>query len=159
MHGDEISFVFGEPLYPELNFTYEEKVLARKMLKYWSNFAKYSNPNGPPDEKSDEQQQQQQSKTITNSGSKSISVSSVNQRKFDKTDSTTITQTQLQMAEHWPKYTINMHPHNYNDEQRAYLTLNSDKVEVGYNLRSEYCAFWGTFLPTIMLSESKYLIL
>lgn len=26
MHGDEISFVFGEPLYPELNYTYPEMV-------------------------------------------------------------------------------------------------------------------------------------
>lgn len=46
MHGDEISFVFGEAIDPLNNYTYNEKVLARKMLKYWSNFVRFQNPNG-----------------------------------------------------------------------------------------------------------------
>uniref|UniRef100_G3VIX0 Carboxylic ester hydrolase n=1 Tax=Sarcophilus harrisii TaxID=9305 RepID=G3VIX0_SARHA len=40
-HGDEFFFVFGIPLGKE-----EEKQLSRKMMKYWSNFARNGNPNG-----------------------------------------------------------------------------------------------------------------
>lgn len=141
MHGDEISFVFGEPLYPELNYTYEEKILARKILKYWSNFAKYSNPNGPESDLSGTPVSLYPKNRFKDSPSHSHRAS------------TSQTQTQLQRAEYWPKYRIDMNP--YSDEQRAYLELNSNRVKVGYNLRAEYCAFWGTFLPTLMLSESK----
>jgi acetylcholinesterase len=49
-HADEISFVFGEPLNLSLPFKYEERVFSRKLLKYWSNFAKYADPNGPMDD-------------------------------------------------------------------------------------------------------------
>ena len=40
MHGDEIMFVFGDPLKPELNYTKAEKELSFKMMAYWSKFAK-----------------------------------------------------------------------------------------------------------------------
>lgn len=41
MHGDEISYVFGEALNPALDYTDEEKVFSRRMMRYWTNFAKY----------------------------------------------------------------------------------------------------------------------
>lgn len=41
MHGDEISYVFGEPLNPNLEYTEEEKNLSRRIMRYWSNFARY----------------------------------------------------------------------------------------------------------------------
>ncbi|XP_074149549.1 liver carboxylesterase 1-like [Sminthopsis crassicaudata] len=44
-HGDDIFFVFGIPLGKE-SFPEEEKELSRKMMKYWSNFARNGNPNG-----------------------------------------------------------------------------------------------------------------
>lgn len=40
LHGDEIFFVFGKPLDPALGFTDEEKQLSRKIMRYWTNFAK-----------------------------------------------------------------------------------------------------------------------
>lgn len=40
MHGDEISYVFGEPLNPESQFLEEEKLMSRKIMKYWANFAR-----------------------------------------------------------------------------------------------------------------------
>lgn len=40
MHGDEINYVFGEPLNPGLNYTDEEKGFSKKIMKYWTNFAK-----------------------------------------------------------------------------------------------------------------------
>ena len=40
MHGDEISYVFGEPLNPLFQFTPEEKRLSEKMMSFWANFAK-----------------------------------------------------------------------------------------------------------------------
>ncbi|CAF0804686.1 unnamed protein product [Rotaria sordida] len=48
MHGDEIMFVFGEPLNATDSkfYKHEEIQLARKIMTYWSNFAKYGNPNG-----------------------------------------------------------------------------------------------------------------
>ena len=42
LHGDEILFAFGEPLKPGLNFTQKEKDLSKKVMQYWSNFAKYA---------------------------------------------------------------------------------------------------------------------
>nr|XP_012611375.1 carboxylesterase 5A isoform X1 [Microcebus murinus]XP_012611376.1 carboxylesterase 5A isoform X1 [Microcebus murinus]XP_012611378.1 carboxylesterase 5A isoform X1 [Microcebus murinus]XP_012611380.1 carboxylesterase 5A isoform X1 [Microcebus murinus]XP_012611391.1 carboxylesterase 5A isoform X1 [Microcebus murinus]XP_020138444.1 carboxylesterase 5A isoform X1 [Microcebus murinus]XP_020138445.1 carboxylesterase 5A isoform X1 [Microcebus murinus]XP_020138446.1 carboxylesterase 5A isoform X1 len=50
-HGDEIRFVFGGPFLKGdiVMFegpTEEEKVLSRKMMKYWANFARTGNPNG-----------------------------------------------------------------------------------------------------------------
>lgn len=164
MHGDEISFVFGEPLYPELNFTHEEKVLTRKILKYWSNFAKYSDPNGPTADSStnDLDNDNHMQKIIksnypddnyNNNNIGNANYRQINRHRIDR-NHTVLTQTFMQKIEYWPKYVLNMNPHN--DYQRAYLNLNSEKVYVGYNLRAEYCAFWGTFLPTLMLSECKY---
>lgn len=40
MHGDEINYVFGEPLNPSKNYAPEEIELSRKMMRYWANFAK-----------------------------------------------------------------------------------------------------------------------
>ena len=40
LHGDEILFVFGEPMKIGLNYTNDERELARRMMQYWANFAK-----------------------------------------------------------------------------------------------------------------------
>ncbi|XP_030060311.1 fatty acyl-CoA hydrolase precursor, medium chain isoform X1 [Microcaecilia unicolor] len=50
-HGDELSYVLGNPFQPThlsvLNIaTDEEKSLSRAMMKYWANFARTGNPNG-----------------------------------------------------------------------------------------------------------------
>ncbi|XP_062565163.1 acetylcholinesterase isoform X1 [Armigeres subalbatus] len=48
MHGDEINYVFGEPLNSALGYIEEEKGFSRKIMRYWSNFAKTGNPNTSP---------------------------------------------------------------------------------------------------------------
>ena len=40
LHGDEILFVFGEPFKTHTVFTDDEKQLSRKMMSFWSNFAR-----------------------------------------------------------------------------------------------------------------------
>lgn len=45
-HGDELPFFLGETLHASSTHSEEEKTLTRQMLKYWSNFARYGNPNG-----------------------------------------------------------------------------------------------------------------
>ncbi|XP_047105948.1 acetylcholinesterase-like [Schistocerca piceifrons] len=40
MHGDEINYVFGEPLDPRKGYTPHEVELSRRMMRYWANFAK-----------------------------------------------------------------------------------------------------------------------
>ena len=40
MHGDEINYVFGEPLNASLGYADKDGVLARDMMAYWANFAK-----------------------------------------------------------------------------------------------------------------------
>lgn len=40
IHGDEISFVFGEPLNPSKNYAPQEIELSKRMMRYWANFAK-----------------------------------------------------------------------------------------------------------------------
>ncbi|XP_032743528.1 acylcarnitine hydrolase-like [Rattus rattus] len=45
-HGDEVPFVFGSFFWGmKLNLTEGEKLLNRRMMKYWANFARYGNPN------------------------------------------------------------------------------------------------------------------
>nr|XP_048287041.1 acylcarnitine hydrolase-like isoform X2 [Myodes glareolus] len=51
-HADEIAFVFGSSRWGIIpDFTEEEKLLSRTMMKYWTNFARHGNPNseGLPD--------------------------------------------------------------------------------------------------------------
>ncbi|KAM5134236.1 cocaine esterase-like [Callospermophilus lateralis] len=46
-HGDEIIFVFGSHINGiRVELTEEEKLLNRRMMKYWANFARNGNPNG-----------------------------------------------------------------------------------------------------------------
>nr|WBW70144.1 venom protein [Lampona murina] len=49
MHGDEVNFVFGEPLNPAFGYTKAEGELSRRMMHYWANFARTGNPNIRPD--------------------------------------------------------------------------------------------------------------
>ncbi|XP_042556548.1 pyrethroid hydrolase Ces2e-like [Dipodomys spectabilis] len=45
-HGDEVDFVFGSSSYGSSpGFSEEEKLLSRRMMKYWANFAQNGNPN------------------------------------------------------------------------------------------------------------------
>ncbi|KAI1711893.1 carboxylesterase family domain-containing protein [Ditylenchus destructor] len=45
MHGYEIEFVFGAPIYnTSANYTSRERVLSQKMIQYWSSFAKTGVP-------------------------------------------------------------------------------------------------------------------
>ncbi|XP_035297330.1 acylcarnitine hydrolase-like isoform X4 [Cricetulus griseus] len=45
-HADEVPFVFGSFFFgTKLDLTEEEKLLNRRMMKYWTNFARYGNPN------------------------------------------------------------------------------------------------------------------
>jgi len=43
LHGDEVMFIFGEPLNAtdELHYTNEEIIASQKIMSYWANFAKY----------------------------------------------------------------------------------------------------------------------
>ncbi|XP_070539013.1 acetylcholinesterase-like isoform X2 [Ptychodera flava] len=45
LHGDEVAFVFGQPLEPRFNFSAEDAEVSRRMMKAWANFAKTGNPN------------------------------------------------------------------------------------------------------------------
>uniref|UniRef100_A0A0R3RWZ5 Acetylcholinesterase n=1 Tax=Elaeophora elaphi TaxID=1147741 RepID=A0A0R3RWZ5_9BILA len=46
MHGYEIEFVFGVPLYNRTaNYTNQERIFSRKVLKYWTNFANSGDPD------------------------------------------------------------------------------------------------------------------
>ncbi|KAF5282152.1 hypothetical protein FQR65_LT02849 [Abscondita terminalis] len=49
LHADEIAFVFGEPMKPERGYSSNEIHLSKRLMKYWSNFAKTGNPNKPSD--------------------------------------------------------------------------------------------------------------
>ncbi|CAO2610285.1 Liver carboxylesterase [Lemmus lemmus] len=45
-HGDHGAFVFGSNIWGlKLDLTEEEKLLNRRMMKYWANFARHGNPN------------------------------------------------------------------------------------------------------------------
>ncbi|XP_051030284.1 acylcarnitine hydrolase-like [Phodopus roborovskii] len=45
-HGDEVPFVFGSLFWGvKFELTEEEKLLNKRMMKYWANFARHGNPN------------------------------------------------------------------------------------------------------------------
>ncbi|XP_077988194.1 cholinesterase-like [Glandiceps talaboti] len=44
LHGDEIAYVFGIPLDTSTGYSPEEQELSRKMMKYWTSFAKTGHP-------------------------------------------------------------------------------------------------------------------
>jgi acetylcholinesterase len=46
-HAGELGYVFGVPLNENSNYSYPERLFTRKLLRYWTNFAKYNNPNDP----------------------------------------------------------------------------------------------------------------
>jgi len=142
LHADEISFLFGEPLYSESqNFTREEKIFSRKLLKYWSNFVRYNDPNGPGENSSDAPG----SLTLSTNGVYSHKISNDVQRN---------TLTMRQEIEPWPKYVLKYDSEN--DEQRAFLELNADEIRLGHNFRAEYCSFWGSYLPSLMLKQGRF---
>ncbi|XP_075525251.1 acetylcholinesterase-like isoform X3 [Dermacentor variabilis] len=47
MHGEEVAFVFGEPLDDTHRYSEEDKSMSRRLMRYWANFAKTGNPNLP----------------------------------------------------------------------------------------------------------------
>ncbi|XP_040592498.1 liver carboxylesterase-like [Mesocricetus auratus] len=45
-HGDHVAFVFGSDFWGlKIDLTEEEKLLNKRMMKYWANFARHGNPN------------------------------------------------------------------------------------------------------------------
>ena len=40
LHGDEVTYAFGQPLHPSNGFSAEDIAVSRKMMRLWSNFAK-----------------------------------------------------------------------------------------------------------------------
>jgi len=53
--------------------------------------------------------------------------------------------------EPWPKFRVLFDAKN--DRQKAYLELNAEKNTIGYNLRADYCSFWGSYLPKLLLDD------
>ena len=53
--------------------------------------------------------------------------------------------------EPWPKFRVLFDAKN--DRQKAYLELNAEKNTIGYNLRADYCSFWGSYLPNLLLDD------
>lgn len=48
-HGGELSFIFHSAPQMGFNFTADEEKLSNQMITYWTNFAKYGDPNGKGD--------------------------------------------------------------------------------------------------------------
>ena len=49
-HAAELAYVFGVVELTDFKYTPEEQKLSDHMIMYWTNFAKYANPNGPYNE-------------------------------------------------------------------------------------------------------------
>ena len=64
------------------------------------------------------------------------------------------TLTLKQYIEPWPKYKVLYDPET--DTQKAHLVLNAKKIEVAYNLRSDYCSFWNSYVPNLILNQRKF---
>ena len=129
------------------------------MLKYWTNFAKYENPNGPTplDQSINNYKSGQSFNNVSILETSTINNNNNRQRNRNNSSHRILTQTLNQQTESWPKYQI-LTTNKEDDYQRAYLNLNSEKVFVDFNLRAEYCTFWGSFLPNLVLSECKFKI-
>lgn len=132
MHADEVGFVFAEPLNETLSFNDKEKTFTRRIIKYWSNFAKYGDPNG-----------------YLNIDNATYSTQEASNKIFNEIE--TKTKTLIQPIEHWPVYKLGIN----SDKERIYMRLDAYETELGNNFRAEYCAFWGKYMSEISLYESK----
>ncbi|CAK8694998.1 crystal protein-like [Clavelina lepadiformis] len=47
-HAAELAYLFNVEQMTTFTFTEEERVFSKRLIWYWTNFAKYGNPNGPP---------------------------------------------------------------------------------------------------------------
>ena len=124
-NGDDVQFVFGKPLAVDSNYSVAERYFTRKLIRYWTNFAKYGSPNDPA------------------SGSCIKCIASGAQL---------IANLMSILLEPWPKYQV-LNIYN-NDSQRAHLELNAREFKVDFNLRAEYCGFWGVSLQNIFNLQS-----
>jgi acetylcholinesterase len=132
MHADEIGFVFGEPLNKTLKFNDKEKVFTRRLIKYWSNFAKYGDVNG--------HSEYDNATVLAREGANRV----FNEIEVD-------TKTLSQEIEYWPLYKIGVNT----DKERIHMRLDAYKTEFGSNHRAEYCAFWGKFVSDLALYEGE----
>lgn len=120
-HGAELEYVFGAPLAYGSTFNNQEKVLSRKILNFWSNFAKYSNPNGP-------------NSWYDNCGFNPLCyvTQAIDLYVYPGVSA-------------WPKYQFLNRTQD--DLQRAYLTLNAAQITIDFNFNANACGFWNKYLP------------
>ncbi len=127
MHLAGIPFVFGAPLEYPYKYTLSEMQLSRKMLRYWSNFARYENPNGDVGAAG--------STSFQSSDGQFCLTCLIQQFILDVT------------LDKWPKYEfVNS---DSGDRQRAFLELSASRMRTDFNFRAEYCAFWSSLVPKI----------
>lgn len=105
VNGAEKEFVSGLALYKARQYTSDERDLANQMIKYWSNFAKYGNPNG----------------------------------KLNNEKPTV----------EWPPYILRFTEDTI--DQREYLNLNGQQIQLGLNFKAEQCGFWLNLIPKLKL--------
>ena len=77
-------------------------------------------------------------------------------RKPDKKEEEKLSLTTLaleQSIEPWPKYQVLFDSETNN--QKAHLILNAAQIKVDYNLRSDYCSFWNSYLPNLILNQRE----
>ena len=105
----------------QYNYTEDEILFTRTLLTYYKNFANFDNPNG----------------------------NEMENLKTEHTHVNEITSSLLNFIYEWPKFKVLNNSNN--DLQRAYIILKANKLQIGYNLRAEYCSFLNSYLPNIKL--------
>jgi hypothetical protein len=122
-HASEIDFVFGKPLLSSLrsNYTYDEVCLSQQMMDYWTNFAAYS-------------------KVFSFFFNCLFDIKINFFLLFRKDDPNG-----ARMSKTWPLYEFTSS--TTSDAQRAYLILETNSAQIGYNLNVDQCNFWNNIVP------------
>lgn len=132
MHADEINYVFGEALNPMLEYTQEERQFSRRIMRYWSNFARYGFVFHP---------------TLFLFPHLVICI---NQCTFWNDNFFPLlchSNPNGQSNENeWPKHTAN---------GREYMELGINISHIGRGPRLRQCAFWKDYLPQLLQSTGE----
>lgn len=127
-HTAEIPFIFGLPFNSVYGYTNEEMRFSDALLSYWTNFAKYDDPNG---------RQGFWNQVID-------WFMSFYQNLIHIIDPDNSPSTDYELAK-WPEYQLT----SYIKSTRARLSLYPNRYTIEYNQGVDSCAFWSQLAPNL----------
>ncbi|KAI3385740.1 hypothetical protein SNEBB_011241 [Seison nebaliae] len=129
LHGDEIMFIFGEPFNGTENlYTRKEEQLSRRIMRYWSNFAKSNNPDKEGDRVYSTWPEFNESKIYLH-----LTIDDDEDNEY------------LRRGRHKNRRTLRTDSDEFGPDP-----------PIGYRLKERNCRFWNAHLPYLISEYSKF---